>query len=61
MSDERREDEVVEYVAGFIPVTAAGKARARRKLNEAAERMTPEKWAALRLQFGLSAQPRNVR
>lgn len=55
MSDEQR-DEVVEYVAGFIPVTAAGKARARAKLDAAAARMTPEKWAALRAQFGVRAR-----
>ncbi len=53
MAEEQREDEVVEYVAGFIPVTDAGKARARAKLDAAAARMTPEKWAALREQFGV--------
>jgi hypothetical protein len=58
MSDEQSEDEVVEYVAGFIPVTAAGKARARRKLAEAAARFDPVARAALRAQLGLPATSR---
>lgn len=46
-------ERVVELFAGFIPVTAEGKARARVKLDEARARMTPEKWAELRAQFGV--------
>lgn len=46
-------EQVVEMVAGFIPVTAEGKARARVKLDDAQARMTPEKWAALREQLGI--------
>lgn len=38
--------------AAGITVTDEGRARARRKLDAAAARMTPEKWAALRAQFG---------
>lgn len=46
-------EQVVELVAGFIPVTAEGKARARARLDDARARMTPEKWAALREQLGV--------
>ena len=53
MSDERQGDEVVEYVAGFIPVTAAGKARAGVQLAEAAAARTPERVAAMRAKLGL--------
>jgi hypothetical protein len=52
-----RGEVIVEMVSGFIPVSAEGKARARRKLDDARARMTPEKWAALRAQFGI--RPRN--
>ena len=60
MSDEHREDEVVEYVAGFLPVTAAGKARARRKLDEAAARFDPRARAALRAELGLPPRARQA-
>jgi hypothetical protein len=38
--------------AAGIVVTDEGRARARRKLDAAAARMTPDKWASLRAQFG---------
>ena len=50
---EEQGDEVVEYVAGFIPVTAAGKARGRAKLEQAAALRTPERLAAMRAKLGL--------
>lgn len=46
-------ERVVELFAGFIPVTAEGKARARKKLDDARARMSPEKYAALREQLGM--------
>jgi hypothetical protein len=37
-----------------IPVTVEGKARWRAKLNELDAKWTPEKWAELRKQYGIS-------
>jgi hypothetical protein len=39
--------------AAGITVTEEGKARARRRLDEHAAAMTPERWNALRAQVGL--------
>lgn len=39
--------------AGMPPSTPEGRAAARKKLNDAAARMTPEKWAALRARYGV--------
>jgi hypothetical protein len=41
--------------AAGITVTDAGRARARAKLREMDERMTPERWARLRQRLGLPA------
>lgn len=63
MSDDApREDpdEVVEMVGGFIPVTRAGRARARRTLEEAAARFNPEARAQLRAQLGLPPRARHA-
>jgi hypothetical protein len=60
VSDEQRDDEVIEYVAGFIPVTAAGKARARRKLDEAAARFDPQAREDLRARLGLPPRARQL-
>jgi hypothetical protein len=52
-----RLDETVALLAAYrLPVTEEGKARARKVLAEADERMTAERWQTLRAQLGL-AQP----
>jgi hypothetical protein len=38
-----------------IPVTAEGKARWRARLNQLDAKWTPEKWAELRRQYGISS------
>jgi vacuolar-type H+-ATPase subunit E/Vma4 len=53
-------DEVVAMVGGFIPVTRAGKTRARRTLDEAAARFNPEARAELRAQLGLPPRTRQA-
>jgi hypothetical protein len=40
--------------AAGIVVTDEGKARARAKLDTAAQRMTPEAWARIRARYGRS-------
>jgi hypothetical protein len=46
-------DETARVLAGAgIVVTDEGKARARAKLEAAAERMTPEAWARLKERYG---------
>jgi hypothetical protein len=44
--------------AAGITVTDAGRARVRAKLREMDQRMTPERWAALRQRLGLPADAR---
>lgn len=44
-----------------MAITEAGKARARAKLDAAAARMPPEKFAELRVELGLPAEPRGRR
>lgn len=53
-----RGERIVELFAGFIPISTEGKARARKRLDEARARMTPEMFAALRAQLGMSPTPR---
>jgi hypothetical protein len=43
--------------AGGIVVTDEGRARARAKLDAAAERMPPERFAQLRAELGLPPRP----
>jgi hypothetical protein len=50
--DPRGTGDEVLRAAGF-PITEEGKARFRRRLEEARGRWTPERWAALREQLGL--------
>lgn len=51
--ETERDGQVVEMVSGFIPVTAEGKARARKKLNAARDAVDPVKRAELRARLGL--------
>lgn len=52
MADDEDPAEEITYFLG-IPVTAAGKARARRQLDEARARMTPERVNEMRARIGL--------
>jgi hypothetical protein len=52
-----RGEKVVELVAGFIPVSAEGKARARKKLDAARARFDPEARARLKAELGLRPRP----
>ena len=55
-SDHEAREGTAELLAAVgVTVTAEGKARARARLDEAAARWTPERWAALRTQLGLPA------
>lgn len=54
MSDHvESQEQVVDYFAGFIPVTAEGKARARRLLDESAAKRD---YSAVRERLGLPAK-----
>jgi hypothetical protein len=56
-SDHEAPQGTAELLAAVgITVTKEGKARARARLDEAAARWTPERWAALREQLGLPAR-----
>jgi hypothetical protein len=56
-SDHEAREGTAELLAAVgITVTEEGKARARARLDEAAARWTPERWAALREQLGLPAR-----
>lgn len=52
-----RGEVIVEMVGGFIPVTAEGKARARKKLADARARRTPERLNEMRAKVGMPAVP----
>lgn len=46
-------ERVVELFAGFIPVTAEGRARARKLLDDADAKRDPDRRAKLRADLGL--------
>ena len=55
-SDHSAREDTAELFAVGITVTEEGKARARAKLAEADARWTPEQWAVLRAQLGMSGR-----
>jgi hypothetical protein len=55
-SPETSADTTALLAAAGITVTAEGKQRARRRLDEARRRWTPERDAAAREQLGLTAR-----
>lgn len=56
-SSERRGSVSTDDLLAGIPITAEGRARARRELDEFDRHWTPERWAALRAKLGVSSKP----